>query len=125
MSNSKIVFDIKLDADNVPEKINWSATDNPQGDAPSETKAVSIALWDHKVKQSLRIDLWSKDMPVDEMKKFYIECIAGLGDGIKRSTNDEKMALQIHELCERLADQMKNTNETSSDGATKDTQKNN
>lgn len=107
MSNSKIVFDIELDKENIPEKITWSATDNPQGETPVETKAVSIALWDQADKHSLRIDLWSKDMPVDEMKKFYIECIAGLGDGIKRSTNDEKMALQIHEFCKKLVDQIK------------------
>lgn len=110
MSNSKITFDVELDQENVPKKISWSATDNPQGDKPTETKAVSIALWDHAAKHSLRIDLWSKDMPVDEMKKFYIECLAGLGDSIKRSTDDDEMAHQIHELCERLAEQAKNSN---------------
>lgn len=108
MSNSKITFDVELDQENVPIKIKWSATNNPQGEKPTETKAVSIALWDHSAKQSLRIDLWAKDMPVDEMKKFYIECLAGLGDSIKRSTDDDEMAHQIHELCERLAEQVKN-----------------
>ena len=73
MNTSKIVFDVQLDQENVPEKIKWSATDNNSGNKPSETKAVSISLWDHEEKQSLRIDLWAKDMPVDEMKKFYIE----------------------------------------------------
>ena len=111
MSKSQIVFDIELDKENVPEKISWLATDNPQGDKPAETKAVSIALWDQEAKQSLRIDLWSKDMPVDEMKKFYIECIAGLGDSIKRSTNDDEMALQIHEFCGKLVDHVKNTSQ--------------
>jgi len=111
MSTSQIIFDITLDKDNVPEKISWKATDNPQGETSTETKAVSIALWDQKEKHSLRIDLWSKDMPVDEMKKFYIECIAGLGDGIKRSTNDDEMAHQIHELCNRLVDHVKKTAE--------------
>lgn len=109
MSNSKITFDVELDQDNVPIKINWSATDNPQGDKAKETKAVSIALWDHAEKQSLRIDLWAKDMPVDEMKKFYIECLAGLGDSIKRSTDDDEMAHQIHALCEKLVEDVKNS----------------
>lgn len=106
MNTSKIIFDVELDKDNVPEKISWSATDNAKGDMPTETKAVSIALWDHKVQQSLRIDLWAKDMPVDEMKKFYIECLAGLGDSIKRSTDDDEMAHQIHDLCEKFVDQL-------------------
>ena len=109
MSKSKITFDIELDKENVPKKIHWSATDNPQGDQPTETKAVSIALWDQSAQHSLRIDLWAKDMPVDEMKKFYIECLAGLGDSIKRSTDDDEMAHQIHELCDRLVEQVKNS----------------
>ena len=110
MSKSKIIFDVELDKDHVPEKITWSATDNPEGETPTETKAVSVALWDHRQKQSLRIDLWSKDMPVDEMKKFYIECLAGLGDSIKRSTGDEAMTQQIHELCDKLVEHIKQSN---------------
>jgi gliding motility-associated protein GldC len=70
MTKSKIIFDVELDKDHVPEKISWSATDNPQGVVPTETKAVSISLWDQLQKQSLRIDLWAKDMPVDEMKRI-------------------------------------------------------
>ena len=110
MTNSTITFDVELDSNHIPEKISWSATDNPLGTTANETKAVSIALWDHKEKHSLRIDLWSKDMPVDEMKKFYIECLAGLGDSIKRSTNDDLMAQHIHELCEKLVEHVKKSN---------------
>jgi len=110
MRNSKISFDVSLDKDHVPEKITWNATDNPQGMGKKETKAVSIALWDHNEKHSLRIDLWVKDMPVNEMKNFYIECLAGLGDSIKRSTNDDTMAREIHELCEKLVEHVKTSN---------------
>lgn len=107
MSKSKIIFDVELDKDHVPEKIHWSATDNPQGDTPIETKAVSISLWDQSQKHSLRIDLWSKDMPVDEMKRFYIESLAGIGDSVKRSTGDEGMSNHIHDLCEKLVEYLK------------------
>lgn len=107
MTKSKIVFDVELDKDHVPEKISWSATDNPQGEVATETKAVSISLWDQAQKQSLRIDLWAKDMPVDEMRRFYIESLAGIGDSVKRSTGDEGMAQKIHELCEQLVEYIK------------------
>jgi len=107
MSKSKIVFDVELDKDQVPEKISWNATDNPAGESPTETKAVSISLWDQAQKQSLRIDLWAKDMPVDEMKRFYIESLAGIGDSIKRSTGDEGMSQKIHDLCEHLVEYLK------------------
>lgn len=107
MKKSQIIFDIELDNEQVPEKISWLATDNPQGDAATKTKAVSIALWDHNQKHSLRIDLWAKDMPVDEMKKFYIECIAGIGDNVKRSTDDEQMADMIYSFCDQLVEYIK------------------
>jgi gliding motility-associated protein GldC len=113
MSNSKIVFDVALDKDHVPEKITWSATDNPQGNLETETKAVSIALWDQTQKHSLRIDLWAKDMPVDEMKKFYIECLAGIGDSVKRSTDDEEMTQMIRALCEQLVEYLSKSEKSS------------
>jgi gliding motility-associated protein GldC len=109
MSKSQIFFDVELDKDQVPEKITWKATDNPEGNTPTETKAVSISLWDQIQKHSLRIDLWAKDMPVDEMKRFYIESLAGIGDSVKRSTGDDVMAKKIHDLCEDLVEYLKNT----------------
>jgi len=101
MKKSTINFTIHLDQNNVPEKIYWDATDKPDPQL-SETKSISINLWDHAQKNTLRIDLWSKDMPVDEMKRFYIDCIGGLAQSMLTATGDEVMAQQTNALCERL-----------------------
>jgi len=106
MKESTIQFKVVLDAQNVPEKIEWDATDKPQ-EGPTETKAVSISLWDHQQKNTLRIDLWSKDMPIDEMKRFYIDCIGGLAQSALSATGDEVMSQQINELCQRLVAHVK------------------
>ncbi|MFN5169224.1 MAG: gliding motility protein GldC [Cyclobacteriaceae bacterium] len=103
MKESTIQFKVVLDAQNVPEKIEWDATDKPQ-EGPTETKSVSISLWDHQQKNTLRIDLWSKDMPVDEMKRFYIDCIGGLAQSALSATGDEVMSRQINDLCQRLVE---------------------
>ena len=71
MKKSEIHFDIQLDDNNIPDDITWNATDKP-GDA-DHTKAISIAVWDDAEKNTMRLDLWTKDMPVHEMKKFYID----------------------------------------------------
>ena len=107
MKKSTINFDVHLDQKNVPEKIFWDATDKP---APglSETKAISVALWDEQEKNTLRIDLWTKDMPVDEMKRFYIDCIGGIAQSILSSTGDEMMANETNALCERLVAHLRN-----------------
>jgi gliding motility-associated protein GldC len=101
MKKSNINFSVNLDSNNVPDKITWEATDNPDP-GMSETKAISIALWDEKQKNTLRIDLWTKDMPVNEMKRFYIDCLGGLAQSMLTSTGDETMANETNALCEKL-----------------------
>ena len=106
MRNTEIKFKVTLDQNNIPDKIEWEATDKPDP-ALSETKSISVALWDHLQKNTLRIDLWTKDMPVTEMKRFYIDCIGGLAQSALQATGDEYMAREINELCERLVDHLK------------------
>jgi gliding motility-associated protein GldC len=107
MRKSKIEFEITLDDNEVPDKITWKASDNPVGDGPVATKSVSISLWDHQQKNTLRIDLWSKDMPVDEMKRFYIDVVGGLAQSALTATGDEYMAAEMNGLCDRLVEYLK------------------
>jgi gliding motility-associated protein GldC len=101
MKKSNINFTVQLDQNNIPDKILWDATDKPDAEM-TETKAISVALWDERQKNTLRIDLWTKDMPVMEMKRFFIDCIGGLGQTILTSTGDEYMSAETNALCERL-----------------------
>jgi gliding motility-associated protein GldC len=102
MKKSTIEFTVQLDDANVPEKIEWDASDKPEGDNP-ETKAVSITLWDHLQGNTMHINLWSKDMPVEDMKRFCIDTIGGMSQSVLRATGDEFMANEISALCDRLA----------------------
>ena len=66
---SKIEIKVELDNNKVPETIRWTASDGNIDN--QETKAAFLSVWDSKNKESLRIDLWTKDMPLDEMKLFF------------------------------------------------------
>ena len=101
MKQSVIQFQVDLDEKNIPQHITWEATDKPDG--LSETKSISISLWDHTQKNTLRIDLWTKDMTIDEMKRFYIDCLGGLAQSMLNATGDEYMATATNQLCEQLA----------------------
>lgn len=101
MRKTNINFTVELDQNNIPDKILWDASDKPDA-APAETKSISISLWDEAQKNTLRIDLWTKDMPVDEMKRFYIDCLGGLAQSILTATGDEVMAAETNALCDRL-----------------------
>ena len=110
MKKSTINFTVELDQNNFPNKILWEATEKPDPGL-SETKSISIALWDDKQKNTLRIDLWTKEMPVMEMKRFFIDCLGGLGQSILTSTGDEYMAKETNALCERLVTHLQSENE--------------
>ncbi|GHE70851.1 MULTISPECIES: gliding motility protein GldC [Roseivirga] len=101
MKESEIKLRIKLDKDSIPETITWDATDK---DIPGEeeTKAFNLAIWDHNTMSTLRIDLWNKEMPVDEMKRFYVDCLGGLAQSILNSTGDEFMSTAMNRLCDKL-----------------------
>jgi gliding motility-associated protein GldC len=106
MKKSEIRIVVELDEDNIPEKILWDAEDRDVKGL-SETKSTSLAIWDHQNQNTLRIDLWTKDMPINEMKKFYIDCIGGLSQSILSATGDEFMSNEINNMCEKLVQHVK------------------
>lgn len=107
MKESEIKIKVQLDDQNIPEKILWDADEK---DSPgfSESKSISLSLWDDNNKSTLRIDLWAKDMPVNEMKRFYIDCLGGISQTLLNSTGDEYMSTEINQLCDRLIEHVKN-----------------
>lgn len=95
MKETEIKFKVSLDANNLPSKIEWSAPDAGQA---SSCKSMMVALWDEKENNTLRIDLWTKDMSVDEMKKFYIQNILTLTDTYLKATNDEQTTALVKDF---------------------------
>lgn len=102
MRQSEINFTIELDNENVPDKIYWDATDNPN-EGLNDTKAVSVAVWDNYHRNTLKIDLWTKDMEVGDMKRFMIEIMGGIASTVRGATGDEAMATDIDTLCRTLS----------------------
>ena len=109
MKKSNINFSIELDQNNVPEKIYWNA-DEKEDEGFSETKSVSISLWDDSNKNTLRMDLWTKEMPADEMKRFCIDSIGGLAQSLLTATGDEYMSNEMNNLCDKLTKYLKKQN---------------
>ena len=91
MNKSTIQIDVLLDPDKVPEQITWKATDST-ADMVQKAKAMCIAFWDGADKTALRIDLWTKDMMVDEMADFYYQMLMTMADTFKRDTKPQEMS---------------------------------
>jgi gliding motility-associated protein GldC len=101
---SEINIEVILDENRVPEEIYWSADDG--NIHKEESKAMLLSMWDSKKKETLRIDLWTKDMPVDEMKKFFHQTLVAMSDSFNRATQDEKMTDTMKDFCDYFAEKM-------------------
>jgi gliding motility-associated protein GldC len=101
---SEIKFVVELDENRVPEKLTWTAQDG--GVELEEAKAMLLSIWDSNTKETLRIDLWTKDMPVDEMKIFFHQTLVAMADTFERATQDEKMASTMRDFTDYFAEKL-------------------
>ncbi len=101
---SEIKLSIELDENRVPEKLSFTAPDG--GVENQDSKAMMLSVWDADKQESLRIDLWTKDMPVDQMKLFYHQTLVSMSDSYLRATQDEKMALTMKDFCDYFAEKL-------------------
>ena len=102
--NSKIEISVDLDENKIPEKIFWSAEDGNIKN--KESKALFLSVWDSQKKESLRIDLWTKEMPLDEMKIFFHQTLVAMSDTFNRATQDEKMTATMKDFCDYFAEKL-------------------
>ena len=101
---SEIRLKVGLDENRVPEELTWSAQDG--GVNNEEAKAMLLSVWDSKNQESLKIDLWTKDMPVDEMKVFFHQTLVTMADTFYKATQDEKMTATMRDFCEYFAEKL-------------------
>ncbi len=95
---SRITVDVGLDDSNMPVSMNWSASDNPNGQHPQACKAMLLSLFDENTKETLKIDLWTKDMQVLEMDRMFYQTLRGLADTYFRATQNKELANQMQQF---------------------------
>ena len=88
--NSKVIFEVGLDENRIPEEIKWSADDANISNEKAE--AMMISVWNDERKETLRMDLWTKDMKLFEMRVFFYQTLKSMAEVYRKSTNDDKMA---------------------------------
>ena len=88
---STIQIQVALDENKVPEKIEWTASDTT-ADRMNKAKAMMVAFWDAAEATALRIDLWTKDMMMDEMADFFFQTMMTMADTWDRATPHKDMS---------------------------------
>lgn len=103
MKETDINIRVTLDENHVPERLEWKASDGNDG---GESKAMLLSFWDDEDLNTLRIDLWTKDMTMDEMKAFFHQNILTLADTFEKATSEDKMAAQMRDFADYFAEHM-------------------
>lgn len=98
---SKIIIDVKLDEKRVPETIHWKTSDN-NPDLPQKAKGMMLSFWDGADKTALRVDLWTKDMMVDEMADFFYQTIMTMADTYERATHQHELGADMKDFARRF-----------------------
>ena len=106
MNQSTIKIDVLLDPNKIPEQINWSASDST-ANMVQKAKAMSVAFWDGADKTAMRIDLWTKDMMVDEMADFYYQMLMSMADTFKRATKQDEISNDMKKFAKEFFDKFR------------------
>ncbi len=87
---SKVIFEVGLDENRIPEEMKWSADDAGITNEPAE--AIMVSVWNDQKKETLRLDLWTKEMKLFEMRVFFYQTLKSMADVYRKATNDDRMA---------------------------------
>ena len=93
-----------MDENRVPKSITWDASDG--GVTDEKAKALIMSVWDEKSGDTLAINLWTKDMLLDDMKKFFHQTMLSMADTFERATDDQQMADSMRDFAEYYAEKM-------------------
>lgn len=110
LKNSQINIFITLDEKKMPEKIEWGADDS-KFTGRKESKSMMLSLWDKKEKVTFSIDLWTKEMTVNEMQIHCYQVLVKMADTFQRATNNSEAAGMIRRFSLDFAKQAGINNE--------------
>ncbi len=106
MPTKEIKFTIQVDEQNLPRSIEWEASDADfQGKKPCAS--MKIYLWDKEARNSMHIDLWSKDMLVSDMNVHVVHNLLNLADSYQRATGNLEGAEIIRQCARQLGENVK------------------
>lgn len=98
-------FEVELDENYLPLNIEMQESDGAINER--DIKALMISAWSAQTKETLRIDLWTKDMPVHDMFIMYHQTMIGMSESLEKATGQDKLAAALRDYCNFFAEQTK------------------
>jgi len=104
VKTSEIHLKVGMNENNLPVRMKWSAQDGNVKD--EEASAFLLSIWDPKEKNTMKIDLWTKDMSIEEMKQFFHQTLLTLSDTFEKATGEHNISEDLRDYCYHFADKM-------------------
>lgn len=94
---STIRLDVALDDNRIPDRLRWTSSDGKLAEG-GDTRAFLLSIWDPERRETLSIDLWTKEMQRDEMDLMVFQTLLTLSDSYTRANGDAAVGEMIKEF---------------------------
>lgn len=99
MQKSTITIDVTLDPNKMVQEISWNASAST-AEQSQNAKAMMLALWDGKEKSAMHIELWTKEMMVDEMGDFFYQTLMTMANTYNRATKQTALVEEMRKFAD-------------------------
>lgn len=105
VKNSEIKINVGLDAQKVPVEMKWTAPDGADGGGEREVKAMLLSLFDKEYKDTYKIDLWTNEMQVVEMDRFFYQTLRAMADTYYKATQNKDLAVDMQRFVQYFGEE--------------------
>ncbi|MCS7053752.1 MAG: gliding motility protein GldC [Ignavibacterium sp.] len=102
---SQIKFLVELDENKIPQKILWQA-DDADFNGLKEAKSMFLSLWDKQELVTLGMDLWTKEMTIEEMNIHFHQIFVKMAESYSRATHNQEIELMIKKFAADFAQRL-------------------
>jgi gliding motility-associated protein GldC len=95
VKSSTITIEVGRNKDNMPVEILWHSSDAPPQYPKQDAKAMLLAFFDRESQDTLKMDLWTMDMQVEEMDRLMFHAFRTMTDTYFRATGNKELAEQM------------------------------
>ena len=93
-----VKVEVELDANHLPLNIVMDANDGFTNE--KNIKALMISAWAAQTRETLRIDLWTKDLPVNDMFIMFHQTMMSMSSSFVKATGNTQLAGALRDYCE-------------------------
>jgi len=104
--HSQIVFDIDFNENDIPTNIRWQSKDG-DNEETRDCKTMMVAMWDPNERNTLRMDLWTDEMQIDEMHIHFLQTLMTTAESYQKATGNPFVVDEMKKFCEQIAEKTK------------------